>query len=80
MSYSVVCVEEFVGMTSDGRMISAPLPRKDSVYTCVSEKFDAVGMHSLKLAEMGSWWYNSDYFVPVDPIERTNVVSIEEMV
>lgn len=77
MKYRVVCVREFVGMTSSGKInTDVQLPKKDSIYTCVGERFDGMGMHSLLLAELSyRGGYNSEYFVPVDDIgERSNRV------
>lgn len=80
MSYKVVCIREFVGMKSDGKMnmnMNIPMPVKDAIYTCINERFDDMGMHALILAELPfRGGYNSDYFAPVEGQgERTNRVS-----
>ena len=77
MSYKVVCIKEFVGMNSGGKInMSIPMPVKDAVYTCITERIDGMGMHALILAELPfRGGYNSDYFAPVEGQgERTNRV------
>lgn len=75
MSYKVVCIREFVGMTSNGSVnMNVPMPVKDAIYTCIDERFDGMGMHSLILAELAfRGGYNSEYFAPIDGTgERSN--------
>jgi hypothetical protein len=78
MSYKVVCIKEFVGLNSNGKMIDIPLPKKDAIYTCITENIDNMGLHSLILAELPfRHGYNSDYFAPIDNIgERSNRVEL----
>lgn len=76
MAYKVVCIREFVGMKSNGSInMNIPLPVKDAVYTCIDERFDGMGLHSLILAELAfKGGYNSEYFAPVeDTGERSNM-------
>jgi hypothetical protein len=55
--------------------MNIPLPVKDAIYTCIDERFDGMGLHSLILAELAfRGGYNSEYFAPVDDVgERSNV-------
>ena len=76
MAYKVVCIREFVGMKSNGSInMNIPLPTKDAIYTCIDERFDGMGMHSLVLAELAfRGGYNSEYFAPIDDVgDRTNM-------
>lgn len=76
MAYKVVCIREFVGMKSNGSInMNIPLPVKDAIYTCIDERFDGMGLHSLILAELAfKGGYNSEYFAPIDDIgERSNM-------
>ena len=77
MSYKVVCIREFVGMKSNGSVnMNVPMPVKDAVYTCIDERFDGMGMHSLILAELAfRGGYNSEYFAPIDGVgDRSNKI------
>ena len=82
MSYRVVCIREFAGLNSKGSFINIPMPKKDAIYTCINERFDGMGMHSLILAELAfRGGYNSEYFAPVDDIgPRSNRVEKPEEV
>jgi len=70
VAYKVVCIREFVGMKSNGSInMNVPLPVKDAIYTCIDERFDGMGLHSLILAELAfRGGYNSEYFAPVDDV------------
>ena len=77
MSYKVVCIRELVGMKSNGSVnMNVPMPVKDAVYTCIDERFDGMGMHSLILAELAfRGGYNSEYFAPIDGVgDRSNKI------
>lgn len=77
MAYKVVCIREFVGLQSNGSMnMDIPLPVLDAVYTCIDERFDGIGMHSLILAELAyRGGYNSEYFAPVEGVgDKSNMV------
>lgn len=77
MAYKVVCIREFVGMKSNGSInMNIPLPIKDAIYTCIDERFDGMGLHSLILAELAfRGGYNSEYFAPIDDVgDRSNKV------
>ena len=77
MAYKVVCIREFVGMQSNGSInMDHTLPVLDAIYTCIDERIDGMGMHSLILAELSyRGGYNSEYFAPVEGVgDKSNMV------
>ena len=85
MRYKVVCVKEFRGVRSDGKLFTSALPVVDAVYTVVGERVDGMGIMALLLAEMPSRaGYNSEHFRPLEPtdfqFESLEEVFSEEMV
>lgn len=68
MSYKVVCIKQFAGLQSNNQISNTiQIPIVDAIYTCIDERIDGMGMHSLILAELNhKGGYNSEFFAPID--------------